>query len=185
MWSFDNFKEFQSYLTHCCQVFLDQPCSPLPATSCCMHFFIQPSLQQTWQNQRKGFVCSVIARFFKHSLFNKLSDDILSLIFTLYVQRNVARSFRWSLWKSAVVRVQHSLLHNITLRTLPLLFKSIAWFVDKGSSSRNFPQVKRIFTMVLTSQPYLEIFHIQGKQRILFLLIFYLLVKHVKQVYHQ
>ena len=42
--SFDNFKDFKSQLTHCCQVFPGQPRSRLPATSCCVHFFMQPSL---------------------------------------------------------------------------------------------------------------------------------------------
>ena len=30
--------------------------SCLPATLCCVHFFIQLSIQQTWPNQRKRFV---------------------------------------------------------------------------------------------------------------------------------
>ena len=51
-----------------------------------------------------------------NSLFKKLSDDILSLIFTLHIQRNKARSFRWSLWTSAVTRAQHPLPYNITLQ---------------------------------------------------------------------
>ena len=108
--SFDNFKDFKSQLMHCCQVFLGQSRPHLPATSCCVHFFIQPSLQQTWPNQCKPFVCSVISRFFKHSLFNKLSDDILSLIFILNIQRIIACLFCWGLWTSAVVTAQHSLL---------------------------------------------------------------------------
>ena len=139
--SFDNFKDCQSQLTHCCQVFLGRPCSRLLATSCCVHFFIQSSLRQTWPNQRKWFVCSVISRFFKCNLFNKLSGDILSQIFTLHIQRIIARSFLWSLWTSAVVRVQLSLPHNITMRmhplkTLPLLFKGIAWLVNKGKLTK-------------------------------------------------
>ena len=40
--SFDNFKDFKLQLTHSCQVFLGWPCSCLPITSCCVHFFIQP-----------------------------------------------------------------------------------------------------------------------------------------------
>ena len=82
---FDNFKDIKSQLTHCFQVFLGWPRSGLPATSCCVHFFTQPSLRQTWPNQCKRFVCSVISRFLKHSLFNKLSNHILSLIFTLRI----------------------------------------------------------------------------------------------------
>ena len=111
--SLDNFKDFKSQLTHCCQVFLGRPRSRLPATSCCVHFFIQSSLGQTWPNQRKRFVCSAISRFFKHSLFNKLSDDILSLIFTLHIQRIIARSFRWSLWTSLLL--EHSVHCHTTL----------------------------------------------------------------------
>ena len=141
--SFDNFKDCKSQLTHCCQVFLGRPCSRLLATSFCVHFFIQSSLRQTWPNQRKWCVCSVISRFFKCNLFNKLSDDILSLIFTLHIQLIIARSFLWSLWTSAIVRVQLSLPHNITMRMhtlkpLPLLFKGITWFVNKGKLTK-FP----------------------------------------------
>ena len=65
--SFDNFKDFMSQLTYCCQVFLSR--FHLPATSCCLHFFIQLSLWQTWLKWQ--FVCSVISRLFKHNLFNK------------------------------------------------------------------------------------------------------------------
>ena len=83
--SFDNFKDFKSQLMHCCQVFLGGPRSRLPSTSYCVHFYIQLSLWQTWPNRSKRFVRSVISRFFKHSLFNKLSNDILSLILTLHI----------------------------------------------------------------------------------------------------
>ena len=46
--SFDNFKYLKLLLTHCCQVFLGQPQSYLPAISCCVHFFIQSLLGQTF-----------------------------------------------------------------------------------------------------------------------------------------
>ena len=63
-----------------CQVFLGWPHSSLPATSCCVHFFIQLPLGQTWPNQHKRFVYSVIYRFFKHDLFNKLKTFLRALI---------------------------------------------------------------------------------------------------------
>ena len=50
------FQDFKLQLTHCCQVFPGQPCSHLPVSSCCVHFFIQLLLQQTWPNQCKWFV---------------------------------------------------------------------------------------------------------------------------------
>ena len=89
--SFDSFKDFKSQLTHCCQVFLSRSRSPLPATSCSLHFFIQSSLWQTWPNQCKCFVRGVISRFFVLGLFNELSDDILSLIYTLHIQWIISR----------------------------------------------------------------------------------------------
>ena len=39
--------------------------------------FLYPILAVTsWPNWCKQFVCSVVSKFFKHSIFNKLSDDI-------------------------------------------------------------------------------------------------------------
>ena len=110
--SFDNFKDFKSQLTHCYQFFLGRPRSFLSATSYYVHFFIYLSLRP---KQSKRFLRNVISGFFKHGLFNKLSDDIPSLIFTLHIQRIIAHLFFWSLWTSAVVRAQHSLPY-ITLR---------------------------------------------------------------------
>ena len=46
---------FKLQFTHCCQVFLGRPHSHLRASSCCVHFFIQPSLRQTWPNQHRRY----------------------------------------------------------------------------------------------------------------------------------